>query len=61
LPYERRQAHATLQDAGYRIGGNRVTHLMRDNRIEAKTERKSTRHTTYSLHNHSVASNMLGR
>ena len=54
------RVHASLQDAGYRIGRNRVARLMRDNDIRAKTKRKF-RVTTDSRHDHPVAPNRLER
>jgi putative transposase len=54
------RVHASLQDAGYRIGRNRVARLMRDNAIRARTKRKF-RVTTDSRHDHPVAPNRLDR
>jgi transposase InsO family protein len=54
------RVHASLQDAGYRIGRNRVARLMRNNAIRAKTKRKF-RVTTDSRHDHPVAPNRLDR
>jgi transposase InsO family protein len=54
------RVHASLQDAGYRIGRHRVARLMRDNGIRAKTKRKF-RVTTDSRHDHPVAPNRLDR
>jgi putative transposase len=54
------RVHASLQDAGYRIGRNRVARLMRDHAIRARTKRKF-RVTTDSRHDHPVAPNRLDR
>jgi transposase InsO family protein len=54
------RVHASLQDAGYRIGRHRVARLMRDNAIRARTKRKF-RVTTDSRHDHPVAPNRLDR
>jgi putative transposase len=54
------RVHASLQDAGCRIGRHRVARLMRDNGIRAKTKRKF-RVTTDSRHDHPVAPNRLDR
>ena len=54
------RVHASLQDAGCRIGRNRVARLMRDNAIRARTKRKF-RVTTDSRHDHPVAPNRLDR
>jgi putative transposase len=54
------RVHASLQDAGYRIGRNRVARLMRENGIRAKTKRKF-RVTTDSRRDHPVAPNLLDR
>jgi putative transposase len=54
------RVHASLQDAGYRIGRHRVARLMRDHGIRAKTKRKF-RVTTDSRHDHPVAPNRLDR
>ena len=54
------RVHASLQDAGYRIGRHRVARLMRDNAIRARTKRKF-RVTTDSCHDHPVAPNRLDR
>src|SRR4051812_423928 len=54
------RVHASLQDAGCRIGRHRVARLMRDNDIRAKTRRKF-RVTTDSRHDHPVAPNRRDR
>src|SRR3954453_20748794 len=54
------RVHASLQDAGYRIGRHRVARRMRDNDSRAKTNRKF-RVTTDSRHDHPVAPNRLDR
>jgi len=58
--YGSRRVHAELRERGYHIGYNRVTRLMRVNKIRAKTKRRF-KITTHSGHSYPVAENLLGK